>query len=98
MFSITSRAAVHPSRNWHLLPKPQQHASFSSSRQFTNKKHNNSQDEELQLPGFKVSDIVSTRRGRIIFYSAVTVLATMESLTWLNVAPKIWAKKPEDER
>ncbi|KAK8115788.1 hypothetical protein PG984_012290 [Apiospora sp. TS-2023a] len=96
MISITSRAAALPSRSWHLLPRPRQHASFSSSSHLTNNKNNNSENEEPQLPGFKVSDIVSTKRGRIIFYSAVTVLATMESLTWLNVAPKIFAKKPED--
>ncbi|KAK7991479.1 hypothetical protein PG996_013471 [Apiospora saccharicola] len=98
MTSITSRAAVLPGRRWHLLPRPRQHASFSSSGYLTNNKNKNSQNEEPQLPGFKVSDIVSTKRGRIIFYSAVMVLATMESLTWLNVAPQIFAKKPADKR
>lgn len=98
MFPITSRAALLPSRSWHLLPKPQNQASFSSSTHLTNNKNKNSQNEEPQLPGFRVGDIVSSRRGRIIFYSVVTVLATMESLIWLNVTPNIFANKPEDQR
>lgn len=43
-----------------------------------------------ELPSFRIGDIVSTRRGRIIFYSLFAVLATAESLTWLNLAPRVF--------
>ncbi|KAK8068896.1 hypothetical protein PG994_005512 [Apiospora phragmitis] len=97
MLSSISKAAVLPSRNLRHLSRAQQHAAFSSSSRLTNKPNNNRQDDEPQIPGFKVSHIMSTRRGRIIFYTAVTILATMESLTWLNVAPKIFSKKTEGQ-
>ncbi|KAK8121221.1 hypothetical protein PG999_005341 [Apiospora kogelbergensis] len=65
---------------------------------FDQKTNRNTQDEEPQIPAFKVSDIVSTRRGRVVFYSAVAILATMESLTWLKFAPKAFSKKEEGQQ
>ncbi|KAK7975440.1 hypothetical protein PG989_013903 [Apiospora arundinis] len=76
----------------------QQHARYSSSGNRSNKTNRNPQDEEPEIPAFKISDIVSTRRGRIVFYSAVAVLATMESLTWLNFAPKIFTRQQAEQQ
>ena len=84
---------LHPHRN-----TQQQHAAFSSTRRLTKKTNRNTQDEEPQIPAFKVSDIVSTRRGRVVFYSAVAILATMESLTWLKFSPKAFSKKEEGQQ
>ena len=50
-----------------------------------------------ELPSFRISDIVSTRRGRIIFYSLFAVLATAESLTWFNFAPRVFGGGRTDE-
>ena len=49
-----------------------------------------------ELPSFRVGDVVATRRGRIIFYGLFAVLATAETLAWLNLAPRVFGRGRAD--
>lgn len=53
-------------------------------------------NDNPEIPGFRVGDIVSTRRGRIVFYSLFALLATVESLTWFNFAPRVFGSGKTD--
>jgi hypothetical protein len=55
-----------------------------------NKENDSSKNTNPQLPGFRISDIAKTRRGRFYLYSTFAVLATIEGFTWFTAAPKMF--------
>ncbi|KAF7534293.1 hypothetical protein G7054_g6374 [Neopestalotiopsis clavispora] len=50
-----------------------------------------------KVGSFKMSDITTSRAGRIALIGGFVVLATAESLTYWTVGPKIFGKKSSDE-
>lgn len=80
-----------------LAPGPGKARTSFSTAQATLAKRPGVPNGNPELPSFRISDIVSTRRGRIIFYSLFALLATAESLTWFNFAPRVFGGGRTDE-
>jgi hypothetical protein len=81
-----SRVVLHPSIN--VSRSNARVLAFSTHRSLLKDKDTNNINP--QLPSFRISDIVSTRRGRAYLIGTLVVLATVEGIGWWNFSPKIF--------